>query len=632
MPVAAQEQSMLEHALQFARWAWPVAPAHSIANGYCTCGDRECSSPGKHPRTEHGFEDASLEDGKIRGWWARWPDANILVRTGVVGDRCLVVLDVDPRHGGNEALEELLEEHGPLPKTLVARTGSGGQHWFFWSRTIVGSSANRVGRGLDVRGEGGYVIGVGSRHISGESYSWQVGPDEAILEEAPEWFVKRAVKGQRKRDQTAPPSYIKGGRNVALASMAGSMRRRGMSREAIEAALTIESDLKCEPPLDPKEIGKIAASYAKYEPTDVPEPNALDRKAATFTDIVAKWKAQGPVKRARTGWPAFDEAARGGLAFGRRTFLAGAPNAGKTAAAAVLAHRYWQDGYVVGILAVDEEPDDVTARFAQMAGFTLEDTETGDEMKLDAIGAALARSGVYLYDSRWSIEAAAADLAAHAGEKPAVFIVDSVQTVRCAESMKADNPRLVVGANVRALKHVTSEHRFLLIATSELPRGAYRNEDAARDFNDMAAGKDSGDIEYAAAVQMVLRSVKDHPGLIRVNVPKLKRGREVEFYLRLNRVTHTLVEADAPVAAETPNKTATSRKRTVEDAKALRELLLRKPGLGTKEMRAEWARLGYGGKDRLEVALAELGAEVAKIEMGRGKIEHRIVMAGGHGG
>lgn len=631
MAAVSKGPTALELALSYAARMWPVAPAHNMTPRGCSCGGSRSCSPGKHPRTVHGLEDATTDENQIREWWSKWPDANVMIRTGMVGDRCLVVLDIDPKHNGDESLQMLEARHGVLPMTPRAITGSGGQHFFFWSSKPVRNSTSKLAEGIDTRGVGGYVIAAPSTHESGANYVWDAGahPDDIPLAEAPDWLV--AIVGKPSVAERLPVAnaFIEGGRNNALAKLAGSMRRGGVSQKGIEAALLHENDARCRPPLDPREVQNIARSIARYEPTDAPE-GTTPRKALTFADVVAMWNAEGPVVRAPTGWETFDAAARGGLAFGRRCFIVGAPNAGKTAVLAHLANRYWREGHVVGILAVDEEPDDVTARFAQMAGFALEDTESGDPRKLAEIGEALRDDGVFLYDHGWTIEAAAEDLGAHAraAGKKAVFVVDSVQTARSQMALKADGPRMVVMSNVQALKAVTSANKFLLLCSSEMGRGGYANEEAAKNFNDMAAGKESGDVEYAAAVQIVLRSVKGAPGIIRVKVPKLKRGKsDFEFFLSLNKHTHNVTERPEPLDDEqniVDAKAMKQRRQTQADASALRDIILRKPGIGELELRGEWQRQGLGGNTRLLAAKSELGPELGKRDARKGKVEYFI--------
>ena len=72
----------------------------------------------------------------------------------------LLVLDVDPGSGGPESLAALERSYDPLPRTTRSRTGGGGVHVFFRypAEKEVRNSAGWLGLGLDVRGEGGYVV------------------------------------------------------------------------------------------------------------------------------------------------------------------------------------------------------------------------------------------------------------------------------------------------------------------------------------------------------------------------------------------------------------------------------------------------------------------------------------------
>jgi putative DNA primase/helicase len=78
---------------------YPVFPLHTIEGGRCSCGSSSCETPGKHPRIVQWPENATAQSGMIKTWWDRWPEANIGLVTGEASG--LVVLDVDPRHGGH---------------------------------------------------------------------------------------------------------------------------------------------------------------------------------------------------------------------------------------------------------------------------------------------------------------------------------------------------------------------------------------------------------------------------------------------------------------------------------------------------------------------------------------------------
>ena len=124
---------------------------------------------------------------QVQRWWRRWPDANVGIVTGVVSE--LVVLDVDPRHGGGESLAALEAEHGALPRTVESLTGGGGQHLYF--RHPGGSvPSGPIAPGLDLKGDGGLVVSPPSRHVSGRTYAWESGcaPGETLPADLPQWL------------------------------------------------------------------------------------------------------------------------------------------------------------------------------------------------------------------------------------------------------------------------------------------------------------------------------------------------------------------------------------------------------------------------------------------------------------
>src|SRR5260370_16132888 len=101
---------MLKAALRYAKEGWPVFALHSVGPEGCTCGDSECSDEGKHPRTAHGFKDATTDTHIVRTWWKKWPNANIGIATGT--ESGIVVLDIDSRHDGFASLLDLERRYG----------------------------------------------------------------------------------------------------------------------------------------------------------------------------------------------------------------------------------------------------------------------------------------------------------------------------------------------------------------------------------------------------------------------------------------------------------------------------------------------------------------------------------------
>lgn len=162
---------VLGAALDATSRGWHVFPVHSVRKDRtCTCG-KDCASPAKHPVTRRGLLDASGDPDTVTGWWRRWPWANLAIATGAVSG--IVVLDVDVDKGGNESLRQLESEVGPLQDTLTSHTGGGGVHLVYrHPGSPVKTRARAYGAGLDIRGDGGYIVAPPSRHISGHGYTW----------------------------------------------------------------------------------------------------------------------------------------------------------------------------------------------------------------------------------------------------------------------------------------------------------------------------------------------------------------------------------------------------------------------------------------------------------------------------
>jgi len=271
------EPSMLEAALAEAARGRLVFPLHGVtAKDHCTCGKYPCGdgnkNAGKHPRETGGFYNATGVAATIRAWWTRCPDANIGIRTG--RESGLVVLDIDPRNGGDESLEDLRAAYGDLPETVSCLTGGGGSHHYFAhpGDREVKCATNLGGfRGIDLKADGGYVIAPPSQHASGREYVWNVllHPEETALAPCPSFIL--GLAGQR----TEPPPggarpgdgepVREGARNATLTSLAGTMRRRGMSESAILAAL-VEENARFQPPLAADEVASIAKSVSRYAP------------------------------------------------------------------------------------------------------------------------------------------------------------------------------------------------------------------------------------------------------------------------------------------------------------------------------------------------------------------------------
>ena len=262
------ERAPLDAALDYASRGWAVLPLHTpTAHARCSCGRADCSSPGKHPRTAHGVKDATTDARTIRASWAAYPDANVGIVTGSASG--FAVADVDPRNGGNEALEELEKKHGRLPDTATAQTSAGGRHLYFSTDGPVKSRV--LAPGVDFKGDGGYVVAPPSRHASGDVYRGdEAFEDGRPLADLPSWLTAAPTERAGRADAAGDVlTFSEGERNEALTSIAGSLRRRGLGHEAIEGALQAINTAACQPALDPPELHAVASSIAQRPSLDV---------------------------------------------------------------------------------------------------------------------------------------------------------------------------------------------------------------------------------------------------------------------------------------------------------------------------------------------------------------------------
>lgn len=184
-------------ALRYAQHGWPVIPLHSPKAGGCSCRQPQCSSPGKHPRTARGVHQASTDPAQVQAWWSRWPTANIAVATGAASG--LLVLDVD-LPDGPESLNRLQADHGRLPATCQQTTGSGGRQLLFAHPGQAVGNRTGLRPGIDVRGDGGYIVVPPSRHACGEPYLWTGRRPPAA---PPAWLLEVLTRAQSRR----PPAH-----------------------------------------------------------------------------------------------------------------------------------------------------------------------------------------------------------------------------------------------------------------------------------------------------------------------------------------------------------------------------------------------------------------------------------------
>lgn len=252
--VAAERLDLRTAALHLAARGLPVFP---------------CRSGRKEPATRRGFHDATTDAERVAAWWTETPDANLAL---VTGGR-FWVLDVDPDHGGDDALHDLERQHGGLPRTFSVCTPRGGQHlyWRMPDDRPVGCGAGRVGPGLDHRGTGGYALAPPSR-VLGRAY---VVDAEVPAVEAPGWLLDLVTDAAANERPTARPAedwiemlssgVPEGRRNSALASLVGHLLARDVNAHVAAALARAVNVTACAPPLPGREVDRITSSIAGRE-------------------------------------------------------------------------------------------------------------------------------------------------------------------------------------------------------------------------------------------------------------------------------------------------------------------------------------------------------------------------------
>lgn len=224
---------------------------------------------GKRPLTRNGCKDATTDAAQIKAWWQMWPNANIGIATGSVSGNIFVIdLDIDENKGidGYHTLQDWQREHGDFPETWMSITGRGGYHLYFKGDKEVRNRAGIID-GVDIRGEGGYVVAPPSIHSNGNRYEWEYSPEEYSLQKADNVVKFFLDQGNEKFQQTfSMPAIINTGeRNQYMFRFACMMQSKGASDNAVYAATMSENLEKCNPPMDEKEIRLLVNSALKYE-------------------------------------------------------------------------------------------------------------------------------------------------------------------------------------------------------------------------------------------------------------------------------------------------------------------------------------------------------------------------------
>lgn len=256
--LSAEVKSMKEWALYYAELGLAVFPL---------------AYRNKVPAIEGGCKAATTEKSKIERWWNQNPRYNIGIATGNKSNGLVVIdLDVDKNKGidGYEVLRDWQNKHGELPETWQSITGRGGYHYFY-KDTITHSNKVGLYEGVDIRGEGGYIVAPPSVHPNGNTYEWEQEPKEYEIAQVDD-IVNDFFKGEKQRIDSEHktnfkvPELIPEGKRVdTIVRLIASLRTKGLDDDAIKAAVRVENEKRCTPPLKEKELEKAVFPALKRD-------------------------------------------------------------------------------------------------------------------------------------------------------------------------------------------------------------------------------------------------------------------------------------------------------------------------------------------------------------------------------
>ena len=288
-----------------------------------------------------GSSDATRDRKTIEAWWTRHPSGNIgLVMGGKSGGVFAVDVDEKPSKGkhGLASLKDWEKEHGELPDTVCSLSGSGEGGFHLLYRANPGErirSHNDALRHVDIRGEGTYILAPPSVHPdTGKKYEWKSSPVDSAIAHASKNVYDLTHEQWREggeempfEDMGAPyelPKSIReGSRTENMFRLLAALQSKGLSDDAIKAALREENQVRCHPPLTDAELAsQVFPALGRYAKGDYTAAGGQDAPKAPASLEVIPLETLEPEKVKWLWWPYIPK--------GKLTVLLADPGVGKT--------------------------------------------------------------------------------------------------------------------------------------------------------------------------------------------------------------------------------------------------------------------------------------------------------------
>lgn len=661
MPEAALSP-IAEAALQYAARGFLVFPCWWPTAQGCACGrGDECERKAKHPigrLVPNGMLDSTTDATIIRGWWRQYPQANVAIRCGA--ESGVIVLDVDAYKTGLDSLDALEMRYGKLPYSIRARTGSGGGSVHILlqhprdGRRISSNSSGKLGPGLDIKADGGYIIAAPSAHASGGRYEW-VDEDDSTLAPAPVWLLQLLGQsaaqpndpihtGLELDERRAEPLCAKLFARASERVNAGSARhdtavwlwtqmkdnavplevaRRwadpflDLCREAGGQRPVTDTELRsvigwayAQPRRDP--FPSVAAALQPPPPITQPgdpepsPPSPASAPSFPWVDLTSfRAELQTIIAtRAPTGIPSLDIALKGGLPGGIVVTFVGHPGSCKSALAIQIGlTRARMNGGRLYIYAPDQGAMQPLTRLADVYGDIAAD-DAAFQLFLDSVDplvrVADEREGVTMEAFR--------DAVIQAGDAAAV-LVDTPQTV--ATKADDDGERARINCAMDISRQIASKLLIPVFCPSHANRAATAAKRKEDRMHPRSAALGSAGVEHRSQVLAYLEKLdrKDDQTEIEVTITKALGATGRVFRMALDPSSWTLREIDRQAAEEAEQDAAeTQRKRLLEPAKdKIRKVLRSNPdGLSGRALEERCGgRLSVHRSARLEMADAQ---------------------------